>query len=186
MIRFISGLFFVLASCNLYAESFLDNAIFGVSVINQDINLEVKQPGNTLNLTESGTGVGVYLDKYYAGKYRFNSTISYVAYDEFDLASLSLSADYLVPFNKELSFFVGVSGGAGMQQHAEQSVSDASVGLIYGVQLGGIAYLSKQVMAEIGYRQKSANIVTDVTAANITETVINEVDEIYLSLLLMF
>lgn len=89
MKKLFNSLLFVLAVSNAQAEGILDNTVFGVSLINQDINLAVNVSGNTVNVSDSGTGFGIYLDKYYKRKYRFNSALSYVGYDSFDLGNLA-------------------------------------------------------------------------------------------------
>jgi len=184
MNKIVSVFTLVFASFAAQAESILDNTMFGVSVINQDVNVAVKLAGTTVNVEESGTGFGVYLDKYHQGKYRFNTTLSYVGYDAFDFASMTVAADYLVPYNKQLSFFAGVSAGGGMQQYADMSLADASSGLLYGAQLGGIAYLNKELMLEVGYRQRIVNVETDIDSGG--TTLVDEQSELYLSFLLMF
>jgi len=99
MKKIICSLLFALTANNVQAESILDDTVFGVSLIHQNVNLSVNDSGTTVNTDESGTGFGVYLDKYYKRKYRFNSTFSYVGFVVFDLAELSFSADYLVLSN---------------------------------------------------------------------------------------
>lgn len=186
MKKLFNSLLFVLAVSNAQAEGILDNTVFGVSLINQDINLAVNVSGNTVNVSDSGTGFGIYLDKYYKRKYRFNSALSYVGYDSFDLAEFSVSADYLIPLNQKISFFAGLSAGAGMQKYSDVNMSDASFGLIYGAQIGGIAYINSDLMLEAGYRQKFSNIETKVTGVSGIDAELDEVSEFYLNFLLMF
>lgn len=186
MKKLIFSLLFVLVTNNVQAEGILDDTVFGVSLIHQNVNLSVNDSATTVNTDESGTGFGIYLDKYYKRKYRFNSTFSYVGYDVFDLAELSVSADYLVPYNQQISFFAGLSAGAGMQKYTDSGIADASYGLTYGAQIGGIAYVNSHLMVESGYRHKLSNIKTDVLSASNMDITLDEVDELYLSLLLMF
>jgi len=171
---------------SIQAASVLDNIVFGVSLIRQDVNLEINTSGSTVNRSESGTGLGVYIDKYYKRKLRFNSTFSYVGYDSFNLAELTVAADYLVPLNRKVSFFAGLSGGGGLQKFSDSGISDASLGLIYGAEIGGIAYVDSNLMLESGYRKKISNIKTEVTSVSGTNASLDEVNEFYFSFLLMF
>jgi len=81
---------------------------------------------------------------------------------------------------------VCLSAGAGMQKYTDSGISDASYGLIYGVQIGGIAYMNSHLMVESGYRHKLSNIKTDVTSASSMDVTLDEIDELYLNFLLMF
>ena len=172
-------------SAKLHAESFFDNSIFGIAVINQSVDIEVSGVGQSATTSESGTGLGVYLDKYYKGKYRFNGTLSYIPYDRFDIAQLMVSADYLMPLNEQISFFAGLAGGSALQKYSDASISDSALGLVYGAQLGGIIYINKNIMLESGYRFRPANIETQIEATSQIST-INDMSEFYFSILLMF
>ena len=186
MKKLISVLFLSLFFSHAHAGSVLDDVVFGVSLIRQDVNLQINSPGSKVSLNESATGFGVYVDKYYKKKYRFNSTLNYVAYDLFDLVGLTVSADYLVPLNQEVSFFAGLSGGAGMQKYNDVSISDASFGLVYGAEIGAIAYVNSNLMIESGYRKKLSNIKTEVKSASDMEAELEEINEFYFNFLLMF
>jgi len=186
MKKHISILLCLFVSNSTQAASFLDDVVFGVSLIRQDVNLEINTLDSTVNRSESGTGFGVYVDKYYKRKLRFNSTFSYVGYDSFNLAELTVSTDYLVPLNQKVSFFAGLSGGGGLQKFSDSGISDASLGLIYGAEIGGIAYVNSNLMLESGYRTKLSNIKTEVTSVSGMNTALDEVNEFYFSFLLMF
>jgi len=186
MKKLISILFLSLFSSYAQASNMLDGAVFGVSLIRQDVNLAINASGGSIGRSESATGFGVYIDKYYKRKYRFNSTLSYVAYDSFDLAALTVSADHLVPLNQRVSFFAGLSGGAGLQKYSDVGISDASFGLLYGAEIGGIAYVNSNLMIESGYRKKFANIKTEVTSVSGMDVDLDEVSEFYFNFLLMF
>ena len=185
MKKLVVTLMLFVASMTVQAGNILDNAIFGVSVLSQDTNLVVKLPTSTVNVEESGTGISVYFDSFYRSKYRFNTALSFVSYEVFDFASLTVAADYLFPYNQQISFFAGGSAGGGMQQYTDTSISDSSFGLLYGVQFGGIAYLNKQIMMELGYRHRIADIETEIDSIAGT-TLIDEQSDLYLSFLLMF
>ena len=186
MKKLISILFLSLFVSHTQAGNILDGAVFGVSLIRQDVNLAIDIQGSAVSSNESATGMGVYIDKYYKRKFRLNSTLSYVAYDSFDLAALTVSADRLIPLNQRVSFFAGLSGGAGMQKYNDVGISDASFGLVYGVEIGGIAYVNSNLMIESGYRKKLSNIKTEVTSVSGMVVDLDEVNEFYFSFLLMF
>lgn len=73
-----------------------------------------------------------------------------------------------------------------MQKYSDVNMSDASFGLIYGAQIGGIAYINSDLMLEAGYRQKFSNIETKVTGVSGIDAELDEVSEFYLNFLLMF
>jgi len=186
MKKLISILFLSLFVSHTQAGNILDGAVFGVSLIRQDVNLAINIPGSGFSRNESATGIGVYLDKFYKRKYRFNSTLSYVAYDSFDLAELTVSADYLVPLNQRVSFYAGLTGGGGMQKYSDVGISDASFGLVYGAEIGGIVYVNSNLMIESGYRKKLSNITTEVTSVSGMVVDLDEINEFYFNFLLMF
>ena len=177
-------LFLFFISINVNAENFMDNTILGIAFINQTVDIEAT--GTTVTGSDSGSGIGVYLDKYYNKIYRFNGTLSYVSYDDFDISQLMVSADYLFPVSPEISFFGGVAIGGALQKYTDASVSDAALGLVYGVQTGAIAYINDNIMLELGYRLRPTSIETDVTSIPGTVVTINDLSETYISLLLMF
>ena len=187
MKKYISLLALFLLPAIASAGSFFDGSIFGVTAISQNADLEVSSPGSaTLTSSESGTGFGIYLDKYYKKKYRLNGTWSYVGYDNFDISELTVAADYLIPLNSDITFFGGVAAGGALQKFSDAGVGDSALGLVYGVQLGGIAYLNKHLMLELGYRFRPANVETEVESLTDTIITVTDLSETYLSLLLMF
>lgn len=171
-------------SSALHAENFLDNTILGVAFISQNVDTEISGTGVTTS--ESGSGLGIYLDKYYKRKYRFNGTLSYITYDDFDITQLMVSADYLMPVNSSISFFGGGSIGGAIQTYSDASLSDSAIGLVYGVQLGAIGYISKNLMLEAGYRLRPTNIETDIVTSPGTTATVDDLSETYISILLMF
>jgi len=186
MKKIIGILLFSLSVSHAQAKGILDDVVLGVSLIRQDVNLTISASGSSIDRSESATGFGVYIDKYYKRKLRFNSTLSYVAYDIFDLTALTVSADYLVPLNQKVSFFAGLTGGPGLQKYSDTGISDASLGLVYGAEIGGIAYVSSNLMIESGYRRKLSNMKTEVTSISGMNSALDEVNEFYFSFLLMF
>jgi len=176
--------FLLFTSINVNAENFMDNTILGIAFINQSVDIEAT--GTTLSGSDSGTGLGIYLDKYYKKTYRFNGTFSYITYDDFDIAQLMVSADYLFPMSPEISFFGGAAIGGALQKYGEASISDAALGLVYGVQTGAIAFINDNIMLEVGYRLRPTSIETEVTSLPGAVVSINDLSETYISLLLMF
>jgi len=177
-------LFLLFISNNVNAESFMDNTILGIAFINQTVDIEAT--GTTLTGSDSGTGFGIYLDKYYKKTYRFNGTVSYVTYDDFDISQFMVSADYLFPMSAEISFFGGAAIGGALQKYGDASISDAALGLVYGVQTGAIAFINDNIMLELGYRLRPTSIETEVASLPGSVLTINDLSETYISLLLMF
>lgn len=169
------------------AEGILDNSIFGIALINQSAERETTSLGQVSSDSVTGTGFGLYLDKYVSRKYRFNATISYVSYDAFDVAQLMVSADYLIPIDGQISLFGGVAAGGALQSYADASFSDGAVGAVYGGQLGGIMFINDHLMLELGYRfRPTSGIETEVLTPANTVISITDLSETYFSILLMF
>lgn len=180
-------LFVLLLSNNSNAEGIFDNTIFGLTYINQNADISITSPASTLPRSYSGSGFGLYLDKYYKRKFRFNGTLSYINYESFDLGQLMVSADYLIPLNARYSFFTGAAVGGAIQKYSDaSSIADSSIGTVYGVQAGVIAYINDYLMVELGYRLRPANIETELTSVADAVITVDDLSETYLSFLLMF
>ncbi|HEY9200117.1 MAG TPA: hypothetical protein VIQ81_00855 [Gammaproteobacteria bacterium] len=179
-------LFAVTPSFALSAERFLDDLSFGVSVLQQESSLTLTTADNNTRYTDDATGIELYAEHYHQGKYRYKGSFAYIAYEGFDITEAVVSADLLMPLNPQFSLFAGAASGAALQQFPEAGVSDSSVGLIYGGQLGGIYYLNRHLMAELGYRLRLTSLKTEVNGANNSFIEFDQLDEIYISLLLMF
>ena len=186
MKKIITILFMLFISTNVNAESFFDNTIIGVSFISQSVDIEVTGPGSIGLGSDTGSGFGIYLDKYYKQKYRFNSTLSFISYDAFDITQLMVSADYLFPLNPQVSLFSGASLGAAAQKYTDSSVTDSAVGAVYGVQAGAIVFINDNLMLEAGYRLRPTSIETNIASSLGTVSTIDDLSEVYISLLLMF
>jgi opacity protein-like surface antigen len=174
-------------SMNTNADGFFDNTIIGVAFINQNVDIEITTPVSSRTVSDAGSGFGIYLDKYYAKKYRFNGTLSFISYDNFDISQLTFSADYLMPVSSNISFFTGASLGAALQTYSDASTSDGAVGAVYGVQAGAILFISNNLMLEAGYRYRpTSGIETEITSSPGTTTSVDDLSESYFSILLMF
>jgi len=170
----------------LQAESFFDNTVIGLAFINQRAEVELSGGGTAVTFSETGSGLGIYIDKYYSQRYRINGTLSYVGYDDFDIAQVIFSGDYLLPLNENLSFFAGAALGVATQQYSDASVSDSALGGVYGLQAGGIFYINKYIMLEAGYRFRPTRIETEIAELPGTLSTVTDLSESYLSLQLMF
>lgn len=170
----------------LSAEGFLDNAVFGVSLVNQTLEIEVGGSEGASSYSQTGTGLGVYMDYYYRPRYRFNATLNYLAYDDFDIAETIVSADYLYPLNDTFSFFAGLAGGVAMQKFNDAGIGDAALGIVYGAQLGGFLYINENLMFEAGYRMRPTDIETEVGIPSGTTTNVTDLSESYLSVMMKF
>lgn len=177
-------------SCNASAESFFKNSIFGLSALTQGVDYEVS--GNsitTISNSETGAGLELYLDKFYQRSYRLKASFSYVAYDTFDISQLMFSGDYLMPVNSSLTLFAGGALGGAMQKFSDGGIADASLGVVGGVQLGGILFVNNSLMLEMGYRLRPTSIETELldSSGAVTQlSVVNDLSEAYFSFLLMF
>lgn len=188
MVKKLPLLILMLAVCvpsTSFADGYLDNLVFGASLIRQEATFTVDISGNKTEFRDKATGVEIYVDKYLKGKYRAKAMLGRIAYDGFDITELMLSGDYLIPVNPQISLFVGGAAGAGIQQFSGGSLGDASTGMIIGGQLGGIYYINKNFMAEMGFRIRSTSIETEINDQQSTSEV-TQLDETYLSLLVMF
>lgn len=181
-------LFILFISNSANAEGMFDNTIFGIAFINQSAELEITNSGQVDSGSVTGSGFGLYLDKYVSKKYRFNTTLSYVSYDAFDVAQLMISADYLVPINGQISLFGGVAAGGALQSYTNSSSSDGALGAVYGGQLGGIMFVNDHLMLELGYRfRPTSGIETEIVdQSNTITSTITDLSETYFSILIMF
>lgn len=180
-VRLILFLLLTIPTCS-YANYFDDNYIFGTSLIQQYVDIESAANGSS---SDTGIGIGLYLDRYYKQKYRFNSSLSYVSYSQFDITGITVSADYLFPAATQFSLFAGASIGAALHKYDEGSFSNSAADAIYGIQLGGIKYLSDNYLIELGFRLKVTDLII-ATTLPASKTTINNLNEIYFSVLFMF
>lgn len=176
----------VAPSAVLSANSFFDELSFGVSVVRQEASLTLTTAGNRIGYTDDATGIELYTEYYHQGKYRYKGSLVHSAYDDFDIIELLIAADYLMPVSPQFSLFAGGAAGTALQQFPDTGLSDSSSGLLYGTQLGGIYYLNKHFMAELGYRLRLTSLKTEVADASNSRIELDQLDEIYISLLLMF
>jgi hypothetical protein len=179
-------IFLVTAPAVLAAESFIDELNFGVSAVRQESSLTLKTAGNNIRYTDDATGIELYAEHYHLGKYRYKGSLAHIAYDGFDITELVAAADYLMPLSPQLSLFAGGATGAALQKFPRAGMSESSSGLVYGAQLGGIYYLNKDFMAELGYRLRLTSLKTEVNDVNNSFIEFDQLDEIYISLLLLF
>lgn len=179
-------IFLLTPSTVLSADGLLDELSFGVSVLRQESSLTLTTAGNHISYTDDASGFELYAEHYHQGKYRYKGSLVHIAYDEFDITELVAAADYLMPLSPQLSLFAGAAAGVAVQQFSGAGLSDSSSGLIYGAQLGGIYYLNKYFMAELGYRLRLTSLKTEVDDASNSRIELDQLDEMYISLLLMF
>lgn len=173
-------------SIALSAERFLDDLSFGVSILRQESSLTLTTADNNIHFTDDATGIEFYAEHYHLGKYRYKGSLVHIAYDGFNISELVIAADKLIPLNPQLSLFVGGAVGTAFQKFTGIDLSRSSSGLVYGAQLGGIYYLNKHFMTELGYRLRMTSLTTRVNDANKSSIEFDQLDELYISLLLMF
>ncbi|VAW66684.1 hypothetical protein MNBD_GAMMA11-3426 [hydrothermal vent metagenome] len=186
MKKYIVLVFMAIIAPVSQAESFFDNTVIGLAFINQSVEIEVSGAGADTRLSESGSGFGLYIDKYYDRIWRINGTLSYVNYNSFDIAEVIFSTDYLLPVSENLSFFSGVALGAATQRYSNSGVADSALGAVYGVQAGAILYINKFLMLEAGYRFRPTQLETEVTTMPGELSTVIDLSESYFSLLFMF
>ncbi len=179
-------LLLVAPSTVLSADSFLYELSFGVSVLRQESSITLTTAGNRIRYTDDATGIEFYAENYHQGKYRYKGSFAHIAYDGFDITELVVAADYLMPVSPQLSLFAGGSTGIAFQRFPDAGLSESSSGLLYGAQLGGIYYLNKHFMAEMGYRLRLTSLKIEVNGTNNSLIEFDQLNETYISLLLMF
>ena len=167
-------------------ESFFSNMSLGLVFIGQSVDVTNKNGATSTTSSESGSGIGIYADKFIDGNYRLNGTLSYVSYDNFIITSLTASADYIVPLNPSFALFGGLAAGGAGQKYSNSSFSDMSLAMVYGAQLGGIVFISDNLMLELGYRLRLTNLETEISTAPGTTETIDQLNETYLSLVVSF
>lgn len=166
--------------------SFFDNTRIGLVLISQSLDVTSTNGGGSTVSSKTGSGLGIYLDKFYGGQYRVNGTLSYVSYDNFVISSLTFAGDYLLPLNANLAIFGGIAIGGVGQKYTNSTVGDMSLAPVYGAQLGGIIFISDNLMMEVGYRLRLTKLETNITSAPGTVENIDQMNETYLSLILSF
>ena len=158
---------------------------YGIALLNQEVDISVSSTGNTLTTTEDGTGFGIFADKYYRGTYRFSGMLSYVDYTDFYITSATASADYLIPINATFTFFAGLTAGLTGQVYSDSSFGDMAASYLAGAQIGGIMLAGDHLMLELGFRQRTTDLETDLTDISAVAT-IDELSETYISVYLLF
>lgn len=166
--------------------SFFSNLSYGIIFISQSVDVTNTSGASSTTSSETGSGIGIYADKFYKGRYRFNGTFSYVGYDNFAITTFTGAADYLMPVSGNLALFGGVAAGIAGQKYKDSSFSDMSMAAVYGAQVGGILYLSDHFMMELGYRLRLTNLETEITTLPASIDTIDQLDEAYLSLIIGF
>ncbi len=185
MLRFILLLsLFVISVHGARADSGFDQLLTGVALISQQANIEIDDAGTITQLSENGTGFGIYTDKYLNGEYRLSGIISFVDYTDFYVMSAAASADYLMPITAQYAGFMGAGLGLSSQNYSNSSVSESALAMSYGVQLGMIAFVSNQLMLEVGYRLRATDLKTEFLSGK-TGT-LDEITESYLSIIFTF
>ena len=167
-------------------EPFFSNIQFGLVFISQSLDVISSNGTTTTTSSESGSGFGIYADKFIGDKYRLNGTLSYVSYDNFAIISATTAADYIVPMNANLALFGGLAAGVAGQKYTDSSVSDMSLAMVYGAQLGGILFVSDNLMLELGYRLRLTNLETEITTAPGNTDTIEQLNEGYISFVVSF
>ena len=186
MKKIYQAVFFFSFVFNANAESFFDNSIYGVALISQNVEFEIDDNGTITSGSDSGTGLGLYIEKYYKRKFRLNGTWNYVSYDGYYITGLTTSVDYLLPVNNQVSFFGGAALGLAMQKFSDASLSESSIGLVYGAQTGVIGYINRNLMLELGYRYRPTKLETDITSTVGMTNTVNDLSETYLNVILKF
>ena len=164
----------------------LGNIIPGIALINQSADITMKSPVGNSSTSDDGSGLGISFDLYHNRLVRFNVTGSYVGYDLFDVAKISVSADYLFPIDNRIALFGGISTGGVLQKYSDAGLTDSAVSIEYGAQLGVIGSINNRLMLESGYRYRPTDITTDVATAPGTSFNVESLDELYISILMIF
>lgn len=167
-------------------ESFFSNLSYGIMFISQSVDVTNNNGTTSVTNSESGSGIGIYADKFYKQQYRFNGTLSYISYDNFIITSLTAAADYLVPVSANVALFGGLAAGGAGQKYNSSSFSDMSLALVYGAQLGGIMFVNDNLMLELGYRLRSTSLETNIATTPASTDSIDQLNETYLSLIVSF
>lgn len=185
MLRFMLLLSLLAVSIQgVRADSGFDQLLTGVALMSQQANIEIDDAGSISQLSENGTGFGIFADKYLNGEYRLSGIISFVDYTDFYVMSLAGSADYLMPITAQYAGFVGAGLGLSSQNYSNSSVSESALAMSYGAQLGMIAFVSNQLILEVGYRLRATDLKTDFLSGR-TGT-LDEITESYISMIFTF
>jgi len=178
--------FLLLIFCtSIQAGSLLSNLRYGVTLLSQNITFDIDSGTGVQSDSQSSSGFAVYAEKFYHQKYRFSGSVGLVSHTGSKIVTTTLSADYLYPIDGRTALYGGLAAGGAGQQYEGASLSDMSLGLLYGGQLGVLFFINNHLTIDLAYRLRSANLEANV-AANSSLITTTSLDEVALGLVINF
>ena len=165
-------------SLPVYASGLLDNLRYGIALVNQNETLELKSGGTVASASHSSSGFALFAEKYYRKKFRFSGSLGLTSHPGNKIINATLSADYLYPIDGRTALFGGLAAGGAGQQYDGSSLTDMSMGLVYGAQLGALFYINHYLSIDLGYRLRISSLKSEVTGTSDTITATG-LDELY-------
>ena len=143
----------------------------GVERGDADFKISASENGNSASesissdATDLKLKAGVILNK----THRISlSHVNYGIEDGGDFRIILANYDYLIPLNEDFRFFAGVHlGNANYEEDSDLKMS----GLAYGVQVGAIYDITKNVEFELGLAYSKYNVDTTVEIDSVTAKV---------------
>lgn len=165
----------------LFPNSAIAEYALGIGASRQNFIIESVNSENEVD----GTTLNIFVDIYH-GNIRFNGTMAVSSYDDFALAILTGSADYLIPLGESLHLFAGATYGSAAQAYDSNTStsninSSVTTSPVLGYQFGAIVNLTDSLSLELGYNIRYMSLKTDSNFPATTTTEITESSHSYLN-----
>jgi len=183
--KFLHYFLLLIMSLPLQADNLLNNLRYGITLLNQDLSFDIDSATGVVSDSQNASGFAVFAEKYSQQKYRFSGSLGLVSYTGSKVLSANLSADYLYPISGRTALYGGMSLGAAGQQYDGNSLSDMSLGLVYGGQLGTLFFINKNLTLDLAYRLRSTDLESNISTSGSSITT-TRLDEIALGFVVSF
>ena len=183
--KYLATFLLLVLSGAAQAESLLNNLRYGVTLLSQDLAFEVASDTAVASASESNSGIAIFAEKFYNHKYRFSGSLGLVSHTGSKILNATLSADYLYPIDGRTALYGGLAIGGAGQQYNGSSLSDMSMGLVFGGQLGALFFINNNISLDLAYRIRSTSLEAEVAGSPLLITTTG-LDEIALGLVISF
>lgn len=170
----------------LFPNTAIAEYTLGIGVSQQNLSIESSFSENEID----DEALNIFVDIYH-GSIRFNGTMAISTYDNFALAILTASADYLIPLGESFRLFAGATYGSAAQAYDTNSStsninSSVTSSPVLGYQLGAIVNLTDTLSLELGYNVRYMSLKTESNFPATTTTEVTEASHTYFNLGILF
>ena len=178
---------------NLFVSTSLADYTLGAGFSSQTLTIESTANIPPMNLAagnneETSTALNLFVD-IYRSNFRFNGTMNISTYDDFALAILTGSIDYLILVGDSFNLFAGATFGSSAQAYSTTYTTQSNVASspVIGYQLGGIINLNQSLTFEMGYAIRHVSLKTEFINFPVDDTVeITEISHAYINIGILF